>query len=149
MNWVSTSSSSHRQLWQRLGLSTTAVSEQIPPPESMVVYWLPINVSLEDFLRQNDHPSLIRFISDDHRDEPPQNLYLNISAGENLLRYLRGRHYNPPVLIYTGNSTSATQYIRSHHLTGSTVHRHICLRFISALAVGRTDDFSWMSFMAA
>jgi hypothetical protein len=115
---------------------------------SMVVNWLLTNVSLADFLRQNNHPSWIRFISDNHRDEPPENVYLNISAGENILEYLRGRYHNALVLIYTGDSICTTQYVGSHRLAGSTVQAYICLRFIFTLAVG-TDDFSWTSFMAA
>ena len=92
---------------------------------------------------------MIRFISDNLRDEDGSNSYLNISAGENILRYLRGRHYDTPVLIYTGWSVRMTQYVTDYGLAGSTAHFNVCCRYISSLTAGGTDDLSWMTFNMA
>ena len=91
---------------------------------------------------------MIRFISDNHRDEHGSNVYLNYAAGENILRYLRGHHYHAPVLIYTGWSVRLTDYVTDYHLAGSTEYSTICCRFISSLVEGRIDDLGWMTFMA-
>jgi hypothetical protein len=91
---------------------------------------------------------MIRFISDNHRDEHGSNSYLNRAAGENILRYLRGRHFNAPMLIYTGwQSIYRTRYVRDYRLAGSTTSSTVCYRYISSLALGGTDDFGWMKFM--
>ncbi|KAF8234711.1 hypothetical protein L208DRAFT_1393548 [Tricholoma matsutake] len=116
-----------------------------------LLVWIDDNINRfpEDFLRQNDDPSLIRFISDNHRDEHGSNSYLNYAAGENILRYLRGRHYNAPVLIFTGWSVNATQYVTDYRFAGSTTDSTVCYQYISSLAAGGTDDLGWMKFMAA
>lgn len=99
-----------------------------------------------DFLRRNDDPSKVRFISDNHRDEPTSGPYLNISAGENILRYLRGRRYNIPVLIFCGYSIMQTTYVNDYHLAGSANYAHVPTRYISALAQKRSDDTEWIGF---
>jgi hypothetical protein len=101
-----------------------------------------------DFLRQNDDPSRVRFISDNHRDKHGSDVYLNFSAGENILRYLRGHQYNTPVLIFTGWSVRITHYVTDYHLAGSTKYSTVCCQYISSLGVGGTDDLGWMTFMA-
>lgn len=73
---------------------------------------------------------------------------LNLSAGENILRYLRGRQYYISVLIYTGRSVKQTTYVRDYHLAGSTSSFYVTMEFITALAEKRSDDSNWMGFHA-
>jgi hypothetical protein len=109
-----------------------------------------------DFLRSNDTVNRIRFISDNARFEIDsrkefqwrESAFLNISAGENILRYLRGRRYTVPVLVYCGQSINATQYVRSYENAGSTVSQQVVNRYIEALAAGRDDDAGWKEFKA-
>ncbi|KAF9456832.1 hypothetical protein BDZ94DRAFT_1241245 [Collybia nuda] len=101
-----------------------------------------------DFLRLNDDPSRIRFISDNHRDEPNSGPYLNISAGENILRYLRGRRYNFPVLIFCGYSIMQTTYVNDYHLAGSANSYYVTEQYFTALSQGRSDDTQWVMFNA-
>ena len=100
------------------------------------------------FLRNHDHPSRLRFISDNVRLErtPGAGTYLNPTAGECFLRYLRGRFFSSPVLIYTGSSIGSTRYIKSYGAAGSTTHRGITLQYIKNLAAGKDDDTKWRGF---
>jgi len=107
-------------------------------------------------LRSNDTLSRIRFITDNARfeigsrqDEFPwrERSFLDISAGENILRYLRGRRYAVPVLVYCGQSINATQYVLSYENAGSTVSQQVVHSYIQALAAGRDDDVGWKGFM--
>ncbi|RDB27646.1 hypothetical protein Hypma_003160 [Hypsizygus marmoreus] len=75
--------------------------------------WIESN---EEFLRRNASPATIRVISDDFRQEPTVSTFLNISAGENILRYLRGHGYRIPVLIYTGSSLRQTTYVKNYEM---------------------------------
>ncbi|KAJ3505451.1 hypothetical protein NLJ89_g7408 [Agrocybe chaxingu] len=101
---------------QVIELSSTSVAKA----------WVEANYA---FLRDNDNPSRVRFISDNVRLEKNLNAgtYLNPSAGESFLRYLRGRFFNAPVLIYTGPSIDSTGYIAS-------------------LAAKMDDDDEWRGF---
>ncbi|TDL23034.1 hypothetical protein BD410DRAFT_186986 [Rickenella mellea] len=90
----------------------------------------------------------IRFISDNVRleeiaDEGP---HLNASAGQNLLRYLRGRLLSAPVLIYTGASITWTRYVMRYESAGSTTSPAICMEYIASLAAGMSDDTKWKGF---
>ncbi|KAF9456833.1 hypothetical protein BDZ94DRAFT_1314782 [Collybia nuda] len=102
--------------------------------------------SHSDFLRYNDHPSKVRFISDNHRNEHTTRIFLNMSAGENILRYLRGRKYKFPVLIYCGRSINQTTYVQDHTLSGSTNSPHVTTQYVRSLAEGKSDDTKWMGF---
>ena len=100
------------------------------------------------FLRDNDDPSRVRFISDNVRLEknPDGGIYLNPSAGESFLRYLRGNFFNAPVLIYTGGSINSTRYVDLYGAAGSTNSAFICLRYIANLAAQKQDDDEWKGF---
>jgi len=71
-----------------------------------------------------------------------------MSAGENILRYLRGRFFTMPVLIFCGASIPITQYVLSFEMAGSTVYHHMVKKYISALADGIEDDGVWKKFRA-
>jgi hypothetical protein len=103
-----------------------------------------------EFLRQNDSPSGVRFISDNSRWETDRKAgtFLNVSAGENLLRYLRGRFFTMPVLVYCGPSFPITEYVLSFEMAGSTTRRSICMNYISALADGVGNDVAWKKYNA-
>jgi len=100
------------------------------------------------FLRDNDHPSRLRFISDNVRLEttPGAGTYLNPTAGECFLRYLRGRCFISPVLIYTGWSIDSTRYVESYDAAGSTTRAEVALEYIENLAAGKDDDTKWRGF---
>jgi len=100
------------------------------------------------FLRNNDHPSRLRFISDNVRLEttPGAGNYLNPTAGECFLRYLRGRFFSSPVLICTGSSIGSTRYVESYDAAGSTTHPRVALEYIENLAAGKDDDTKWRGF---
>ncbi|KDR81171.1 hypothetical protein GALMADRAFT_222682 [Galerina marginata CBS 339.88] len=119
-------------------LSSTAVAKA----------WIEANTG---FLRENDDASLVRFISDNVRLEatPTAPQFLNPSAGQNLLQYLRGRYFSAPVLIYTGRSIDSTHYVNLYELAGSTTSAGTCLQYISSLAGSRNDDTSWVGFKAS
>jgi hypothetical protein len=65
------------------------------------------------------------------------------------LRYLRGRRYNTPVLVFMGWSVRMTQYVTDYRLAGSTAHCNVCCRYISSLTAGGTDDLGWTTFNMA
>ena len=100
------------------------------------------------FLQNNDHPSRLRFISDNNRLEttPGAGTYLNPTAGETFLRYLRGRFFNSPVLIYTGTSIGSTGYVERYDAAGSTTNPRVALEYIKNLADRKDDDTKWRGF---
>lgn len=104
---------------------------------------------LTEFLRENDHPSRLRIISDNVRLESHLGAseYLNPTAGESILRYVRGRQYNIPILIYTGASIDTTTYVLDYDMAGSTSDPDMCMQFLAALA-HQDDDLSWRAFSA-
>ncbi|KAG6853712.1 hypothetical protein C0991_002128 [Blastosporella zonata] len=105
----------------------------------------------EDFLRANDSPDTIRFISDTARFEPVNNnhlnndtAYFNIMAGENVARYLRGRLYHAPLLIFCSVSGIIhTEYAEAYEATGSTWDSRIVDAYITALSDRIKDDEDW------
>ncbi|OBZ70032.1 hypothetical protein A0H81_09903 [Grifola frondosa] len=104
--------------------------------------WIEANEAL---LRRTESVKRLRFISDNHRWESDQQAsdYLNLSAGETMLRYLRGRLYTAPILIYCGASIVRTQYVLSYHRAGSTTDQNVCFSFIGALAQNVNNDNIW------
>ncbi|KDR84483.1 hypothetical protein GALMADRAFT_237358 [Galerina marginata CBS 339.88] len=102
----------------------------------------------EAFLRQNDNASYIRFISDNVRLEgiSGSGKYLNASAGQKFLQYLRGRLFRAPVLIYTGDSISSTEYVMTYESAGSTTDPEMCMEYIASLAAAMNDDTKWKGF---
>ena len=109
---------------------------------------LTLNQTYVAFLRNNDHPSRLRFICDNVRIEtvPGDGTYLNPTAGESFLRYLRGRFFVAPVLIYTGRSIGSTRYVESYDAVGSTANPRVTLQYITNLAAGKDDDTNWRGF---
>ena len=106
---------------------------------------------MPDFLRANDTPSRIRFVSDNARYEsttPQAGHFLNLAAGESLLRFLRGRHFNLPVLIFCGVSLPYTTYVRQFEHAGSTTSAQVVRNYALALANGKNDDEGWVRFKA-
>ena len=90
----------------------------------------------------------VRFISDNVRLErtPGAGTYLNPTAGETFLRYLRGRFIASPVLIYTGQSITSTRYVQGYAAAGSTVSPRQALMYIVNLAGGKDNDAEWRGF---
>ena len=110
---------------------------------------LTLNQIVLAFLRNNDFPSRLRFISDNVRFEttPDAGTYLNPTAGESFLRYLRGRFFTAPVLIYTGeHRIASTSYVERYDAAGSTTKRRVTMRYIANLAAGKDDDSNWKAF---
>jgi len=126
----------------------------------MVPYYLKHIPSPTEFLRGNDTASRVRFISDNIRFEvdPTQKPHekknivkrfsLGVSAGENIIQYLRGRLYSVPVLVYCGRSINTTQYVLSYKGAGSTIRMDVVRDYMYALAKGLSDDNGWKMFKA-
>ncbi|KAG5352004.1 hypothetical protein E4T56_gene11441 [Termitomyces sp. T112] len=107
----------------------------------------------QDFLRSNDRADSVRFISDtarfetdDQRVAQNNNSYLNIAAGENIARYLRGYSYRAPLLIFCGTGIIYTGYVKSYDATGSTCSPPIVYQYITALSQRRRDDKNWHGY---
>ncbi|KAJ3513806.1 hypothetical protein NLJ89_g2744 [Agrocybe chaxingu] len=120
---------------QVIELSSTAVAKA----------WVEANAA---FLRENDDGSGVRFISDNVRLEESSDTrsFLNPYAGESFLRYLRGRSFKAPVLIYAGMSMPSTQYVNEYEAAGSTASSSLVLSYISDLAVGGNNVDNWRGF---
>ncbi|KAG5650689.1 hypothetical protein H0H81_011363 [Sphagnurus paluster] len=105
-----------------------------------------------EFLRQNDTPASIRFISDTARLEAdpegnvPSNAYLNISAGENIARFLRGHQYRAPLLIFCDSGIIHTRYVESYEATGSTCDAAVVRNYILALKERSENDWEWEGY---
>ena len=133
---------------RRCGLRLMTVS---PPTLLPGRPWFDILSSPTEILRRADQARRLRFISDNARWESssgsglPYSDFLNLSAGVTILRYLRGRQFTTPVLIFTGASINLTHYVLSYWNTGSTWYDDIVSRYIEALRSGR-DDRSWIGF---
>ena len=56
-----------------------------------------------------------------------------MSAGESILRYLRGRGYKAPVLVYCGGSIPLTQYVTEYSRAASTNYQAVTRAFIDRL----------------
>ncbi|KAG6835393.1 hypothetical protein H0H93_001918 [Arthromyces matolae] len=107
----------------------------------------------EDFLRENDNADSIRFISDTARFEtegqrngPTDSAYFNLTAGENIARYLRGHLYRAPLLIFCGGGIIFTHYVKSYEATGSTCRSAVVRDYIMALSQRRGDDEGWQGY---
>ena len=107
-----------------------------------------------DELHHKEDRHQLRFITDNARWENQTVVgtrlgsFLNPSAGEQILRFLRGRQYRAPVLVCCCLSISLTTYILSYERSGSTTSGNICLAYISALAEEKVDDREWEVFDA-
>jgi len=141
---------------ETLGIHVVSVTSTVSAKE-----WIEAN---SDFLRSNDMASRVRVISDNARIEfdPSQTpassqmtsiqtqvlAQYNFSAGESIVRYLRGHLYELPVLIYCGQSIPYTQYVEGYAMSGSTVRSSVVRKYIKALKDGKTDDEGWRGFNA-
>lgn len=56
-----------------------------------------------------------------------------MSAGESILRYLRGHGYKAPVLVYCGQSILLTQYVMAYSRAASTEYQAVTRTFIDRL----------------
>jgi hypothetical protein len=104
-------------------------------------------------LRWKEESRLLRFITDNTRwenDNPTQTDedFLNPAAGEQILRFLRGRQYRSPVLVYCCLSIELTRYVLGYKRAGSTTCMSLCLAFIEALGRGEVDDDEWEGYQA-
>ncbi|KAF9529012.1 hypothetical protein CPB83DRAFT_893970 [Crepidotus variabilis] len=109
--------------------------------------WVQANL---EFIRENDQPSRLRFISDNVRRETNERVgdYLNVDAGQSILRFLREQSINAPVLIYTSASIDSTRYVESFGAAGSTTSAEVCLRYIENLSARKNNDVGWQEFYA-
>ena len=99
---------------------------------------------------------LLYFITDNARWEAhasnANTPALNMSAGETILRYLRGRGFKAPVLVYCGRSIPLTSYVTAYSRAASTTHPAVCSAFMEQLvSVGGAEDMEeeegfWSSF---
>ncbi|KIM84799.1 hypothetical protein PILCRDRAFT_369587 [Piloderma croceum F 1598] len=111
-------------------------------------------VANEAELRLKEESRLLRFITDntrwenDNDDNPTQKDFLNLAAGEQILRFLRGRQYRSPVLVYCCFSIKLTRYVLGYERAGSTTWMGLCLAFIEALGRGEVDDDGWEGYQA-
>jgi hypothetical protein len=128
--------------------------------------------SILAFLKANNKGSRIRVISDNARIEfdpstlpaadtaassedheilpvPPSGSHYNFSAGESIIRYMRGHLLTRiPILICCGGSIPYTRYVEEYALCGSTVSMRIAEEYVKALKEGRMDDVGWRGYDA-
>lgn len=100
------------------------------------------NTTNSGFLKANDKGSHIRIISDNVRLESmaSNGPYLNPFAGQNILRFMRGRLLAAPVLIYAGLSIRSTGFVTEFTAASSTSDQRVCQQYISSLAARVDDD---------
>ncbi|EPQ52626.1 hypothetical protein GLOTRDRAFT_131861 [Gloeophyllum trabeum ATCC 11539] len=110
---------------------------------------------LKDWLEQHpemqdlDRSSSLRIIIDNSKPESGgANGIFTFSAGENIVRYMRGRQYQAPILVYCGSSIQGTGYVLSYANTGSTTEQSICRAFISGLLAPGSDERVWQAYNA-
>lgn len=109
----------------------------------------------ESRIRQQDDAGCLGFISDNTRWELESrwqqgtgvgSSFLDLSAGETILRYLRGKQYMAPVLIYCDLSLPSTKYVRAYKRAGSTKASSVVRGFIQALGKGTDADKCWAKY---
>ena len=96
-----------------------------------------------------DSVGKLRFITDNVRFEAGPDktfIMMNLSAGEHILRYLRGHLFRAPALVYCNASILSTKYVESYEAAGSTVSASVVRRYISSLAGPDRDDVKWRGF---
>lgn len=122
--------------WMQCALFSLFISSKLPADE----------------LCQNDDCHQLRFIMDnaqwEHQtvDGAPVDSFLNPSAGEHILQFLRGRQHKALVLVFCGSSISFMSYVLSYRQSGSTTLNNVCLSYISAFTEGEVDDREWELF---
>lgn len=111
----------------------------------------------ETQLRERDRTNSLRFISNNNRWElnarwqrgsGTGSSFLDLSAGETILRYLRGRKFRAPVLVHCDVSLPSTIYVMEYENAGSTGSLRVVRKFISGLQDGAEDNDWWQTFGA-
>ena len=75
--------------------------------------------------------------------------FLNPRAGEDMLRYIRGRKLTGiPVLVFCGHSLPTTQYVSQFELAGSTNRNQLVYSYIKGLHDGLDDSQFWARYKA-
>ncbi|KAF9266682.1 hypothetical protein L218DRAFT_744125 [Marasmius fiardii PR-910] len=104
----------------------------------------------EDLLRRADQADQLRIISDNARWEididscdTSHRPSMNLRAGETILRYVRGRQYKAPFLIFAGQSMPMTQYVRQYSNAGSTEWQQVVCSFLDGLVKSENADDGW------
>ncbi|KAJ7434494.1 hypothetical protein B0H11DRAFT_1938591 [Mycena galericulata] len=110
------------------------------PSLAAVKSWMELN---EAFVRAVADSHRLRFVSDAARNEGGM---FNAAAGELLLRYIRGRSFASPCLIF-GPTVATTAYVAAYSRAGSTSDVRIVWGYIKALADG-VRDVDWVGFDA-
>ncbi|KAG7093410.1 hypothetical protein E1B28_007092 [Marasmius oreades] len=105
-------------------------------------------------LRQADQMNRLRIVSDNVRWEKDvdscdqSRSIMNLRAGETILRYLRGRQYKAPVLIFANSTIPMTQYVCQYSNAGSTRYPEVLSNFLDGFANldSKADDGWWRSY---
>ncbi|KIM41136.1 hypothetical protein M413DRAFT_159868 [Hebeloma cylindrosporum] len=110
--------------------------------------WIRVN---KDYLKKNDDPRNLRFISDQVRHEVNAEgvLHKNLKAGNEITKFIRDEGFKAPILICTSKQGIAlTGYVRSYPNTGSLKGSDykILNEYLEALGARRRDDTGWMKF---
>ncbi|KAH6911766.1 hypothetical protein BKA70DRAFT_862528 [Coprinopsis sp. MPI-PUGE-AT-0042] len=103
----------------------------------------------KDSLRRLETLGALQFITDNIRWEKvagSKRVVKNISAGETMLRFVRGNRFMAPVLVYCGESIGTTGYVASYNNAASTTAYQVFQDFAAmALASKRSIDEGWSS----
>eukprot|EP00026_Physarum_polycephalum_P010955 Phypoly_transcript_11144.p1 GENE.Phypoly_transcript_11144~~Phypoly_transcript_11144.p1 ORF type:complete len:391 (+),score=48.97 Phypoly_transcript_11144:89-1174(+) len=81
-------------------------------------------------LLEEDNPNRFRIITDNAREGAGTSL--DINAGEDMIRFVRGRRSKVPILVYCGN-LEYTKYTRDYKECEATVKQGECFQFINFL----------------
>ncbi len=83
-------------------------------------------------LEQLEHANKLCFITDNARWEGDSRKgeFMNLTAGEWTLRFLRGSGFTSPALVFCGTSIPTTQYVLRFSRAGSAVSSSVCMAFI-------------------
>jgi len=124
------------------------------PSTASVKAWIDAN---ETRVREQDAAGCLRFVSDNTRWELRSrwqrgtgagSSFLDLSAGETILRFLRGRGYNAPVLVLCDLSLPSTGYVEEYERAGSTRSLNVTRAYIQSLGKGEESDIAWAKFGA-
>ncbi|KAH8818635.1 hypothetical protein DL96DRAFT_1621621 [Flagelloscypha sp. PMI_526] len=103
-------------------------------------------IANKPLLRRMDNAYLLRFISDNKRNEsptftrPPPPKVMNHNAGKELVQFIRDdQGYRAPILIYC-RKINLTTYVADWKGVGSTKNQEVVQVFIEALVNRRRDD---------
>lgn len=102
-----------------------------------------------EHLRQREALGSVRFITDNARiEEGAEGRFLNRRAGEEIVRYIRGRRLNRiPVLVYT-RDIERTNFVEQFLHAGSTARGTVVYKFMEGLASRKDINEAWAKFKA-